>query len=116
MTLRINPRRLATAAAACLWPAWLAAQDSTAASPGALRGRVIDARSLAPVSDVVVALTVGRDTVGDARADSGGFFVATLRTTPHAIPPQIARIVAHFQRPRYRVDLPPLDRHAATIP
>jgi hypothetical protein len=102
MTLR-TPLCRAALAVACLAPAGLAAQDSSATAPLTLRGRVIDARTLAAVPGVAVALTSGRDTIADARADSAGWFAAPLRTSV------ATRLVAHFQRAGYRTDSLALD-------
>ncbi|AHG92944.1 hypothetical protein J421_5409 (plasmid) [Gemmatirosa kalamazoonensis] len=98
MPLPKTLRRLATAATPYLLPALLAAQDSVV-----VRGRVIDARTQAPVAGAAVALTAGRDTVAGARADEAGYFAASVRAGAGA------RVVAHFLRVGYRTDSLALD-------
>lgn len=91
----LGPRIIALATLGLTAP--LAAQDSTVV----LRGRVIDARTLAPVPGVAVALTSGRDTVGRATSDDGGFYAARFRAD--------GRVVAHFGLLGYRRDSLALD-------
>lgn len=63
---------------------------------GALRGRIIDARSTRAIPSVVVVLTLAGDTIGRAQSDSGGAFVIRARPA--------TRVVAHFARIGYRAD------------
>jgi hypothetical protein len=70
-------------------------------SSGALRGRIIDARTTQAIPAVVVVLTLGRDTLGRTQSDSGGTFVVRAR--------RAARVVAHFTRVGYRADSTPVD-------
>ncbi len=72
-----------------------------------LRGRVIDARTTRPLPSVVVAITVGADTIGRAQTDTGGTFAvsAGARAT--------TRPVFHFTLPGYRTDS--LAADAATV-
>lgn len=65
--------------------------------PSILRGRVIDARTAAPMRDVSVTITSGRDTLGRARSDSSGAFQSAVRS----IAPTV---VVHFSRIGYRID------------
>jgi len=62
-----------------------------------LRGRVIDARTAAPMRDVGVTITSGRDTLGRTRSDSSGAFQSTVRSTTPTV-------IVHFNRIGYRVD------------
>lgn len=60
-----------------------------------LRGRVIDARSTAPLRDVSVLVTAGRDTIGRAVTDTTGAFQLASRSGP---------VVAHFVRLGFHAD------------
>jgi hypothetical protein len=62
----------------------------------ALRGRVIDARTGAPLRDVNVTITLGRDTLGRARTDSVGLFQSAVGAA--------GTVVAHFSRIGYHPD------------
>ena len=81
---------------------WIALQFGMVSAVGGqsptgslLRGRVIDARTAAPLRDVGVTITAGSDTLGRAVTDSVGAFQMTTRTGP---------IVAHFVRLGFRHD------------
>ena len=63
---------------------------------GALRGRVIDARTTQAIPAVVVILTLASDTLGRAQSDSGGAFTIRAR--------RATQVVAHFTRIGYRAD------------
>jgi hypothetical protein len=65
--------------------------------PSILRGRVIDARTAAPMRDVNVTITSGRDTLGQARSDSSGAFQSAVRS-------RVPTVVVHFNRIGYRID------------
>ena len=65
--------------------------------PSILRGRVIDARTAAPMRDVSVTITSGRDTLGRARSDSSGAFQSAVRSI-------VPTVVVHFNRIGYRID------------
>jgi hypothetical protein len=73
----------------------LAAQASEA-SP-MLRGRIIDARTAAPIRDVSVTITTGRDTLGRARSDTSGMFQSLIGAPATSV-------VVHFNRIGYRAD------------
>jgi len=60
-----------------------------------LRGRVVDARTAAPLRDVGVTITTGRDTIARGLTDSAGAFQMTTRAGP---------LVAHFVRLGFRPD------------
>jgi hypothetical protein len=62
-----------------------------------LRGRVIDARTAAPLRDVNVTITSGRDTLGRARTDSSGAFQSAVSSVA-------ASVIVHFNRIGYRID------------
>lgn len=66
-------------------------------SPGGpvLRGRVVDARTAAPLRDVGVTITTGRDTIARGLTDSTGAFQMATRSGP---------LVAHFVRLGFRPD------------
>ena len=72
----------------------LSAQVDSAS--GALRGRIIDARTTQGIPSVVVVLTLAGDTIGRAQSDSGGAFVIRARPA--------TQVVAHFTRIGYRAD------------
>jgi hypothetical protein len=72
----------------------LSAQADSA--KGAVRGRIIDARTTQAIPAVVVVLTTAGDTIGRAQSDSGGTF--TIRARP------ATQVVAHFTRLGYRAD------------
>lgn len=63
---------------------------------GALRGRIIDARTTQAIPRVVVVLTLAGDTIGRAETDSGGTFTVRARKAP--------QVFAHFIRVGYRAD------------
>ena len=65
--------------------------------PLILRGRVIDARTTAPLNDASVTITAGRDTIGRARTDSTGAFSSAVSSV-------VPMVVVHFSRIGYRVD------------
>jgi Carboxypeptidase regulatory-like domain len=99
MPFHTRPGPLAPAVLLVALAATAAAQDAPPAAT--VRGRVIDARSLAPVPGVDVALLANGDTVARATADDDGYFVARLKAT--------GRLAAHFRRVGYRGDSLVLD-------
>jgi hypothetical protein len=66
-------------------------------APPILRGRVIDARTAAPLRDVNITITAGRDTIGRARTDSSGAFQSGVS----AVAPTL---MVHFNHIGYRID------------
>jgi hypothetical protein len=69
--------------------------DSIRGAPIEVAGRVLDARTLAPVQAMIV-FTRGADTLARSDADSDGVYFARLCT--------MNGVVAHFRRLGYRVD------------
>jgi hypothetical protein len=63
---------------------------------GAVRGRIIDARTTQAIPAVVVVVTLAGDTLGRAQTDSGGTFTIRAR--------RATQVVAHFTRIGYRAD------------
>jgi hypothetical protein len=61
-----------------------------------LRGRVIDARTAAPLRDVNIVVTSGGDTLARIRSDSTGVFQSPVGSA--------TSVVAHFARIGYRAD------------
>ena len=68
---------------------------------GAVRGRIIDARTTQAIPSVVVVVTLAGDTIGRAQSDSGGTFTIRAR--------RATQVVAHFTRVGYRTDSTPAE-------